>query len=355
MIANTLQILLTGGTSAIAFAIIAFVARDERTSLAARILVALATSVGLGYLSPLPQGTELPLTVSAITRVAGIPATGLAWWFAWSLLDDRFRIGVWQWLGLLLAAMFPSYYALIDFGVAIPRLPNSLSEIGLIPPLAICAHLVWLALGGLRDDLVQRRRRARVWIAVLLALALAAVLVSEELSREAGGLLRAATSFMAAFLILLWLVRIAPETIAFAEPRASEPKREPSIDPRDALAFERLRKAMTEERIYLKPELTIGDLAKRVGVPEHQMRVLINRGLGARNFSTYVAKARVDHAKAALADPAKARIAIGDIAMDAGFPSLATFNRAFKVIEGITPSDFRRRSLEQIATASPQI
>jgi AraC-like DNA-binding protein len=349
MTSSTAQALLTGGLVTIAFALVVLAARDVRAHRSGRILIALAISVGLGYLALLPGWAEPRSTLAAIGRVAGLPATGFAWWFAWSLLDDRFRIGAVSWLGLVAASLFPAYYALIDFGISIPRLPAALTEIGLIPPLLICAHCFWLALGGYRDDLIPNRRRARIWIVVLLALGLILVLVSEEMSPAAGGILRAATSLFVAFLLLLWLVETNSEALALVEPAAPAAPEKVGLDPRDALAYERLKKAMSEERIYLQADLTMGDLAKRVGVPEHQLRVLINRGLGERNFSTYIAKARIECAKLALADPEKSRTQIVRIAMDAGFPSLATFNRSFKAIEGITPSEFRAKTLQNTA------
>ena len=102
-------------------------------------------------------------------------------------------------------------------------------------------------------------------------------------------------------------------------------------------------------RAYLDPVLDLESLAARVGIPPHQLRALINRGLGYRNFSTFVGRARVEAAKAALADPGKARVQILSIAMDAGFASLATFNRAFKLQEGTTPTEFRKQALGNAA------
>jgi AraC-like DNA-binding protein len=43
------------------------------------------------------------------------------------------------------------------------------------------------------------------------------------------------------------------------------------------------------------------------------------------------------------------------IAMDAGFPSIGPFNRAFKTDTGMTPSEFRREALAQPASAAPAL
>jgi len=85
-------------------------------------------------------------------------------------------------------------------------------------------------------------------------------------------------------------------------------------------------------------------LAVKLGMPEHRLRVLINNGLGHRNFNAFVNRYRIEEAKAALADPAQIDVPVLTIALDAGFQSLAPFNRAFKADTGLTPTEFRRRA-----------
>jgi AraC-like DNA-binding protein len=43
-----------------------------------------------------------------------------------------------------------------------------------------------------------------------------------------------------------------------------------------------------------------------------------------------------------LADPAQAEVPVITIAMDTGFQSLGPFNRAFKAVTGVTPTEYRR-------------
>jgi AraC-like DNA-binding protein len=85
-------------------------------------------------------------------------------------------------------------------------------------------------------------------------------------------------------------------------------------------------------------------VAARVGVPEYRLRRLINQRLGHRNFAAYLNGFRLAEVKAALADPAQRDVPILTIALDAGFGSLAPFNRAFRDAEGMTPSDYRERA-----------
>ncbi|UGY16553.1 AraC family transcriptional regulator [Bradyrhizobium septentrionale] len=114
--------------------------------------------------------------------------------------------------------------------------------------------------------------------------------------------------------------------------------------PQDRASLNRLNHLMTTERTYRQEGLTIGLLAARLGMPEYRLRTLINDGLGHRNFNAFLNRYRLDEAKAALADASQAEVPVLTIALDAGFQSLAPFNRAFKADTGLTPSEFRRQA-----------
>jgi AraC-like DNA-binding protein len=112
----------------------------------------------------------------------------------------------------------------------------------------------------------------------------------------------------------------------------------------DRACLRRLEHLMTAERAYRQEGLSIGQLAVRLGMPEHRLRRLIRDGLGQRNFNAFLNRYRIDEAKAALADPGQAGVPVLTIALDAGFQSLAPFNRAFKADTGLTPTEFRRNA-----------
>jgi AraC-like DNA-binding protein len=108
---------------------------------------------------------------------------------------------------------------------------------------------------------------------------------------------------------------------------ASEPNG-PSTQ--DRASLNRLNHLMTTERAYRQEGLTIGLLAARLGMPEYRLRTVINGGLGHRNFNAFLNRYRL--------------VPVLTIALDAGFQSLAPFNRAFKADTGLTPSEFRRQA-----------
>ncbi len=113
-------------------------------------------------------------------------------------------------------------------------------------------------------------------------------------------------------------------------------------DAADQKLIDALMRLMADERIYRHDNVTIGTLASRLSIPEYRLRRLINQRLGYRNFNVFLNEHRIEEAKAALADPTQAEVPVITIAMDAGFQSLGPFNRAFKAITGVTPSEYRR-------------
>ena len=145
---------------------------------------------------------------------------------------------------------------------------------------------------------------------------------------------------------VLWLTRLNPEALAL-QMSPVQPATAPTIDPRDIETHQRLVEIMEVQRQYTEHGLAIGSLSEKVGIPEHQLRDLINRSMGYRNFSSFLNDYRLKDVESALADPRNNRIPILTIAINAGFSSLAPFNRAFKSHFNMTPSAYRHHILSQ--------
>jgi AraC-like DNA-binding protein len=111
--------------------------------------------------------------------------------------------------------------------------------------------------------------------------------------------------------------------------------------------LERLQALMTTQQVWREEGLTIASLALKAGMPEAQLRRLINDCLGYRNFPSYVNAHRISAAKSRLSDPNEARVTVSTIAYDIGFASLGPFNRAFREETGVSPSEWRRNSLNE--------
>jgi len=97
-----------------------------------------------------------------------------------------------------------------------------------------------------------------------------------------------------------------------------------------------------EKEIFLDPEASVSTIAKKINLVEYKTRNLINKKLGFRNFNAFLNHHRITHAKNMLKNEENEDLAIIDIAFKSGFNSLAPFNKAFKDIIHVTPSEFRK-------------
>ena len=122
----------------------------------------------------------------------------------------------------------------------------------------------------------------------------------------------------------------------------------------DPALVARINAAMNAD-IWREEGLTIGALATRLSVPEHRLRRAINQGLGHRNFSSFINRARIDAACAALTDPTRMNVSVQEIAYDVGFASVGPFNRAFRAEVGQSPTEYRRAAQTEIFTDSEKV
>ena len=209
-------------------------------------------------------------------------------------------------------------------------------------------HLIWAAISGRKDDLIEVRRKGRLWFALGMAIAAAISIAAEafvyQTSPETVHFIRAVVTLPLAIWAMIWLLKLEPSHLVFeTTPRAEIA--ESTISPKDRVTYETLVALMESDHFYRTQGLTIRTLSDHMKVPEHQLRALINQSLGYKNFSAFLNDYRLAEAKELLSDIEHARLPVLTIAMDVGFNSLAPFNRAFKLAEGITPTEYRRRAL----------
>ena len=116
-------------------------------------------------------------------------------------------------------------------------------------------------------------------------------------------------------------------------------------EPPDPRLVAELQRLMRVERLYRQENLGIAALAQHMDLPEYKLRRLINQGLGYRNFNAFLNGYRIAEARSALGDRSQDEVPVLTIAMDVGFQSLGPFNRTFKAVTGLTPTEFRRMTL----------
>ncbi|MBO9465242.1 AraC family transcriptional regulator [Tropicibacter sp. R15_0] len=118
-----------------------------------------------------------------------------------------------------------------------------------------------------------------------------------------------------------------------AEPEPQDRPEEPEIDPaNDAALMQRLETLLSQEQLFLEPDLTLSRLAKRLHVPIKQLSATINRHTG-ENVSRYVNGFRIRHA----CDLLRAGQPVTEVLFASGFNTKSNFNREFLRLMGASP------------------
>jgi|GEM_PF-7084073 len=107
------------------------------------------------------------------------------------------------------------------------------------------------------------------------------------------------------------------------------------------ILIERLNNLYAEQKIYLNPELSIGDLASKLDTNRSYLSEAINKAYD-KNFNTYTNEFRVKEAINLFSDPNSDMMTIETIAAKAGFNNRTSFYQAFKKITGLTPMQFKK-------------
>ena len=280
-------------------------------------------------------------TAIAANQLIGVPAlvafigaktfVGHLWVFGRAVFNDDFRFGLVE-FGVIVV------WAIVSFAAP--------SWVGLPVLLGLVGHLVWTTLHGRGDDMRDARRTARVWVVGVmigaLMLDVGADLVMGYAWRPPGFVVVQNAIIAAAALVgLLAFGRLDLPT-APSDRLKHAPERS-----RDA---QRLHDLMVGERIYLDPALGLADVVARMPMGERAVRRLINHELGHGHFRTFLNGYRVEHAMGLLRDPERRGEKIIGVALDSGFASLASFQRAFKAQTGTTPTAWREAALTPART-----
>jgi len=96
---------------------------------------------------------------------------------------------------------------------------------------------------------------------------------------------------------------------------------------------------MTDDKPYLNPDLSLMELAEELSLSRHQLSNVINQSY-QKNFYEFVNSYRVEEFKRLILDPTNKHLKLISLAYDAGFNSKASFNRIFKQMTNMTPSQF---------------
>ena len=120
---------------------------------------------------------------------------------------------------------------------------------------------------------------------------------------------------------------------------SSEELEEP--DDEDRRLYVEMDKQVTRDRLFLKPGLGREDLMRLIGVDKNRFGKMMSKYSDASNTSVYINMKRVEYgAKLLLEHP---EYTIAAIASECGMSNTVTFNRTFKEVYNMTPSEYREK------------
>ncbi|WP_194469802.1 AraC family transcriptional regulator [Bradyrhizobium sp. CCBAU 51753] len=346
---------MRGGAVVLLLFRIVTLARDARSNQVSRYSALLLIGIAAYVVESAPNFGALDLRWRCLVHLVGA-GTPVAFWLTMgAIFTDEFRP---RWYHALAWLVFIVLGVLETLGR--PTYTSAALHSAL---LLLCLLLgIWHALAGRATDLVEGRRRLRVWYAVAIALYTVLSVASDwiwpgALSSAPFSLANAAA--LVGLIFLFAAVGSLPSTgepmapaVARAGSKPSANGSEPAASA-DAALVEALRRLIDHDKVYREPDLSVTSLAQKLDIPEYRLRRLINGQLGHRNFSAFVNGYRLAEAEAALRDPGQAEVPILTIALDAGFGSIGPFNRAFKAHTGLTPTEYRRARLGGAEGAEP--
>ncbi|WP_299245982.1 AraC family transcriptional regulator [uncultured Aquimarina sp.] len=115
-----------------------------------------------------------------------------------------------------------------------------------------------------------------------------------------------------------------------------------SSEDRNAYA-ERILQYMEEQKPYLDEDLKQSDLAEALDMNIPQISEVLNVCF-RKNFNSFLNLYRINEVKKLMKNPSYEEYKIVAIGYEAGFKSKTSFNRAFKNLVGLTPSEYRKKS-----------
>ncbi|MFL6657046.1 MAG: helix-turn-helix domain-containing protein, partial [Massilia sp.] len=142
---------------------------------------------------------------------------------------------------------------------------------------------------------------------------------------------------------------LLPEPVAAPMPAAASVAEAPAgekyarsgmTEAASELIGERLMRRVGQHRDYLENDLTLTQLAERIGATPQLLSQYLNHVLGL-NFFDYVNGLRIAEVQKRMQVPEHAGSTLLELALACGFNSKSTFNASFKRVTGMAPSAWR--------------
>jgi AraC-like DNA-binding protein len=145
-------------------------------------------------------------------------------------------------------------------------------------------------------------------------------------------------------MIYIWMIRDLTKSILSEKktvsPTATKPEKDLPLDEKKAMILEKIEKKVVSGKLYTDSLISVAKIGKITSEPPYLISQVINEGY-KMTFYDWIAFHRIEEAKRLLKDPSLERMTVEEIAERVGYNSKSAFNKSFKKLAGITPSEYR--------------
>ena len=103
--------------------------------------------------------------------------------------------------------------------------------------------------------------------------------------------------------------------------------------------YNQLHQLMLKDKLFKDPELNLGQLAGNLNVHSNVLSQIIN-SFENKTFYDYINSLRIEEFKTLVTDPVNRQYTLLSLAYECGFNSKTAFNRNFKKVTALSPSEY---------------
>lgn len=198
---------------------------------------------------------------------------------------------------------------------------------------------IWFHKNLLSELHSQKFSKERYWVilAIIISnvflLGLILFLSHENVASDTFVLARTMLGLAFIYLITTSLFRIYPQSVEYVERGKTE-----NLTSKETGVAQKIERLFSHEKVYQEAAYSRRDLAKELDVSEMQISKIINIHFG-KSLPQLLNEFRVEDAKRLL-EETDANISV--VAENVGFNSMASFNRVFREITSLTPTQYRK-------------
>jgi len=314
-----------------------------------RLFVILMVCAALHVCGSFSVGSTVSSSTFQLIIQAGSNALpGVFWLVSLSIFGEHMTIKRWHGGVASMTLLIPLSAVIIEtiFNINISEydaIANFIKYGAMALELTLVGHALIIVGKYWDSDLIQRRRYMRGGVIGAAALYIFLIIVIKQLlqvSWSGLALLEVLSLAMLITTINLFLFQLSPNSIFVPSPLKIR-----EIEP-DNVASQELSailNAMENDLMYQQEGLTITVFAKALGIHEYKLRTLINGELSFRNFNDFLNHYRIAEVTKKLEENHAKPLPVLTLALESGFRSLSSFNKAFKDKHGVTPTEYRKR------------